>query len=234
MKELDNLWIYQQKELELEKLELDIRASETRQKLLKLRNFLVKQQSDLDDFAAEVEQKSSKIEELLLSYEENEQKLSSLDFSDDESDLSKVREIKAQVLAIQAGLIKIRREIMDIIGYVEKIEEGIKNMSVLAGKARKEYTALKEVYDKESKEAAEDVENIKVELKTMSKDIDESLLKKYNGIKKNKSDPVAIIVSNQCGGCNMELPSLTLKKLKASDKLIECENCGRVLYYNQE
>ncbi len=233
MNEIDNLWVYQQKELELEKLELDIRASQTRQKLLKLRNFLVKQQSDLDSFEQEVEQKSVRIEALTAEYDENEKSLESLEFSEEENDLAKVRESKAKVLAIQASLIKIRREIMDIIGGFEKIEENIKQMSAKATKARKEYTALKEVYDVESKDAAEKVDGMKKELKSMGKGIDEALFEKYKSIKKNKSDPVAMIVSDQCGGCNMELPSLTLKKLRASDKLIECENCGRILYSNQ-
>ena len=35
---------------------------------------------------------------------------------------------------------------------------------------------------------------------------------------------------NQCGGCFMTLPSASLKKIVSEDAVVECDNCGRILY----
>jgi predicted nucleic acid-binding Zn-ribbon protein len=39
-----------------------------------------------------------------------------------------------------------------------------------------------------------------------------------------------LIVDSKCDGCNMELPSLMLHRLKSGEETIECENCGRILH----
>ena len=40
----------------------------------------------------------------------------------------------------------------------------------------------------------------------------------------------ARLYGDQCGGCNMSLPQATLRKMKNDSGIIECENCGRILY----
>ena len=45
---------------------------------------------------------------------------------------------------------------------------------------------------------------------------------------------MALIKGDQCGGCNISLPSLVVNSVREGQKLIECENCGRILYIPQE
>jgi predicted nucleic acid-binding Zn-ribbon protein len=45
--------------------------------------------------------------------------------------------------------------------------------------------------------------------------------------------PIAKIVNSKCGGCNMSLPMVMLKKIATTDGIVECENCGRILYGNE-
>ena len=62
-----------------------------------------------------------------------------------------------------------------------------------------------------------------------AKDLEPALLEKYNVIKKHCIPPVAKLYGDQCGGCNMSLPQVTLRKFKGDAKYIECENCGRLI-----
>ena len=62
-----------------------------------------------------------------------------------------------------------------------------------------------------------------------AKDIDPTLMERYQTIKKHCIPPVAKLVNGQCGGCYMSLPQVTLRNLKAGVKVIECESCGRMI-----
>ena len=55
------------------------------------------------------------------------------------------------------------------------------------------------------------------------------LLAKYRAIKLHTTPPVARLYGSQCGGCNMSLPQVTLRKFKNDVQYIECENCGRLI-----
>ena len=57
-----------------------------------------------------------------------------------------------------------------------------------------------------------------------------NLLLRYRQIKQHVSPPMAKLVGNQCGGCFMTLPSASLKKIVSEDAVVECDNCGRILY----
>ncbi len=71
---------------------------------------------------------------------------------------------------------------------------------------------------------------MKAELKKISSNIDADALKRYKSVK--KSHPIAVVRldGKRCLGCNMELPASIAKQVAQSDKLMACENCGRLLY----
>ena len=62
-----------------------------------------------------------------------------------------------------------------------------------------------------------------------AKSVEKVLLDKYMQVKKHSVPPVARLYGDQCGGCNMSLPQVTLRKFKADVLYIECENCGRMI-----
>ena len=48
-------------------------------------------------------------------------------------------------------------------------------------------------------------------------------------IKQHCARPIAKLYGDQCGGCNMNIPQASLRAFKSGAKMIECENCGRML-----
>ena len=62
-----------------------------------------------------------------------------------------------------------------------------------------------------------------------AKSVEKALLDKYAVVKKHCVPPVARLYGDQCGGCNMSLPQVTLRKFKNDVLYIECENCGRMI-----
>ena len=65
------------------------------------------------------------------------------------------------------------------------------------------------------------------------KEVDAALLERYTSIKKRASPPMALLSGDLCGGCNMSLPQAVLRKIKAGADVVECENCGRILFVRQ-
>ena len=65
--------------------------------------------------------------------------------------------------------------------------------------------------------------------------VPEEVLGKYQRILKSKRDVAIVpIHGGACGGCHMKLTSQTVLSAKAADKLVSCENCGRMVYWTGE
>jgi predicted nucleic acid-binding Zn-ribbon protein len=59
-------------------------------------------------------------------------------------------------------------------------------------------------------------------------------MERYANIKQHATPPMARLVGGQCGGCYMSLPSVTLKQIQTEGRIVECDNCGRILYLPPE
>ena len=60
-----------------------------------------------------------------------------------------------------------------------------------------------------------------------------SVASNYERIRKGRAG-VAITetVGGRCGRCNIQLRPQFFQDLKKNDKIMTCESCGRILYYN--
>ena len=68
-----------------------------------------------------------------------------------------------------------------------------------------------------------------IDIEKAKLDIDEELLLKYQKIRKNKKSAIAEIKNEVCLGCNMGISKYMVEKIKTSNDIICCENCGRIL-----
>ncbi len=71
---------------------------------------------------------------------------------------------------------------------------------------------------------------MEAELTDFAAGVDQKMLTRYMQVKRNQAVPIAKVENNQCGGCNMSLPSVVIKRVISSDTIVECDNCGRILY----
>lgn len=61
--------------------------------------------------------------------------------------------------------------------------------------------------------------------------VDAELLDLYDRLMKNKNGlAVAQVQAGQCGGCHVRLIPTTLIKVQSANEVVQCENCGRILY----
>jgi len=69
----------------------------------------------------------------------------------------------------------------------------------------------------------------------LTKRVDPALLRKYEMILSSKGDTaLASVTDGTCSGCRIKLPPQTLIEVKRSDRLMECQSCGRILHWKPE
>ena len=56
------------------------------------------------------------------------------------------------------------------------------------------------------------------------------VIKKYDALRVNFSDPVVGITDGTCEGCKLRISSSTVERVRGERDLVTCENCNRILY----
>lgn len=70
---------------------------------------------------------------------------------------------------------------------------------------------------------------------TLSKDVDPSLLARYERLRHNKGGRVVVGVDHgACGGCHVGLPAQVVLQCRGAQELTQCPNCGRILFYTRD
>ena len=131
----------------------------------------------------------------------------------------------------QKGKLKsAEKELSKMVSHSQMMENRYKEVRTKAAKARDEYTRLKAGYDKEFEKQTARLEELKQERADAAQGIDEAYMERYKAIRSQRFPVLASLRNDQCSGCNMSLPSAVAKQLQGSDEIVECENCGRILY----
>lgn len=231
MDQLHLLWDYQQADMEADKMEASIKRSPTRQKLVKYRDYLLEQQNVMKRITGEVAAMADRLEALKDAVAMTENQLKSLQTkieNDPPQDSESTQQFIADVRRFQNNLTTYEQEIRRIrkdAGDRERLQHDVK---VRAAKAKGEFDKLKVDYDAEYQEKSKELTALKAVAAEKAKGIDQDLMDRYQNIKRRSVPPLAQLYGDQCGGCNMSLPSAVSRKIKAGE-LVECETCGRLL-----
>lgn len=238
MNKLEALWAYQNAEIELEEFENVLRNTETRKKLLKHQKYLQVKQQYIKNLEKEITVSQNKIGEIATQIEtlagqmqQKSQEHSEMeDYDLEDLFIEDVRESIKESESIKSALEQNKRKIVDIKKKLEKAGEEImltlRNMSAV----KKEFDRLKKLHNEEIEKGSGEVSSLKAQLEKAAKKVDPDLMEKYKKIKQRRPNPVARLNDDRCGGCNMQLPSSVIGRLKASGSIVECDSCGRIIY----
>lgn len=238
---LKQLWEYQQVEITLEDYESKLKSTATRHRLLKIQRYLQDQQSALVAMENEMLVKQNEVSEIasmcdnLTKQLEEKKKILLIIDQKGTQDMT-VNDIKDLIKSFEAlyeTIVKQKKLIQTIQAQAEKCDNELKNIINKVSKAKKEFTDLKEEYAKEQEAGSPEMDRLRNALEEAAKNVNQKLMERYQKVKKNKKDPVAVVIDGKCSGCKMQLPSGDLISYAHSDKIFECENCGRILYIKQ-
>lgn len=236
MKKLDALWKYQEMELALERLESRVKTTPARLKLNRLHAYLTEQQNSIAATQKNIEARGASVGDLAAQVDELEHKydLEVSEFTvmqgDEEVTAEEMTESRKSLEALMTRMDSARRELFDTLAWIEKATADYKETYAKAGRAKKEYDEVRVQCETELAEAQPKIAEGKRTLAEAAAKVDPQLMERYQKIKNHHAVPLAKVENNQCGGCNMALSTTTVKRVSSEEGIVECENCGRILY----
>ncbi|MPN19328.1 hypothetical protein SDC9_166696 [bioreactor metagenome] len=239
MRKMEALWAYQEAEVAKNAVENEIRSTPARLQLNKLHKQLKNQQAVIAKLSEDIEAYEQQLTKLTDQVSKLEARLqvesAELDTikQDEESTAEEMTELKGDIEKLNREISQGVREAKTLLGEIDKASEEYQTTARAANKAKKEYDTLRVQCEEERVARQGELDRHDEKLASLSKTVDPALLERYNQVKQHHVVPIAKIVNSKCGGCNMSLPMEMLKKIATTDGIVECENCGRILYGNE-
>lgn len=140
-----------------------------------------------------------------------------------------------EIAKSKAEIDRLEDRILSLMEETASLQEKIKE-------EKKEIAEEAEEINKEEKRCQERIEAATQELNSCQgmrvkivQGIKEGFILQYDKLRQKK-DGIAIttIKNGACGGCFMGLPPQVINEVKISSELITCENCLRILYWEEE
>lgn len=231
--QLDTLWQFMQVDMEADGFETRMRQSANRQKLIKQRDFLKDQQANMKKLENDVAVMQDRLEAVKDEAARLEKALAAQAEALSANPPANVEEAQKQAEAVQKlldTLTRYEQELQKMRKDADVKDRQQKEIRVRAAKTKQEFDQLKVAYDKEFKADTVKLQKMRERTEQEAKKIDPALLSKYRSIKQHCTPPMAKLVNGQCSGCFMSLPSATLLDIRSGSRIVECDNCGRILY----
>ena len=234
------LLAYQEADLEKQQIETGLKTTPNRVKLNKLAKYIKQQQGTLTKLSEDMESFSSAMSRLNGQYNAvlDRLDLESSEFEtlkgDEECTSEEMTEFRHGIEKLQREANKLEKEIKQLFHSLEEAVSEYQKTRQQGAKAKKEYDQLKVVCQKEKDEAAIDMLAADRKLEELEKRVNPTLMNRYKRVRLHHNMPLVEVRDGKCSGCNMSLPSLAIRRLVGEDMILECENCGRLLYADNE
>lgn len=234
------LLAYQDADLEKQQIESNIRTTENRQKLNKLAKFIKQQQATLTKLNNDMETFSGAMARLNTQYSAvlDRLDLETSEFEtlkgDEECTAEEMTEFRHDIEKLQREANNLEKEIKQLFRSLDEAVSEFQKTRQQGSKAKKEYDQMKVVCQKEKDDAAIDLLSADRKMEELEKRVNPALMNRYKRVRQHYNMPVVEVRDGKCSGCNMSLPSLAIRKLIGEDMILECENCGRLLYADNE
>lgn len=231
MSQITQLLKYQQKDAELLAIEQEVANSEERKNYAQTKSFLKKASEKLDQLEGKSQELLNLLERLNNKYAEITEVLKDFEHLDELVDGG-------------ADISFYQRNASQITDNIKALKADIANLSTLAKETADEYQALKKkviaaqkqypvaqkAYQDYSNSKKQAMNDISAELEEIAKDLEEEVLRKYQTKRSERIFPIICeIKADRCSKCGTEL-SIADKEIVSSGKVVECENCHRLLY----
>jgi len=231
MSQITQLLKYQQKDAELLAIEQEVANSEERKKFVQTKNFIKKASEKLDQLEGKSQELLALMERLNKKYAEITDVLKDFEHLDElvdgGADISFYQRNASQ---IAENIKSLKAEIANLSSIAKETADEYQALKKKVISAQKQYPVAQEAYQEynNSKKAAANA--ISAELAEIAKGLEEEVLRKYQTKRSERIFPIiCAIKADRCSKCGMEL-SIAGKEIVAAGKVIECENCHRLLY----
>lgn len=228
--DLNKLFEYQKEDMELHQIESALKKSEARKSLATSRTTLLDGQKAAQDFEKDIEAQKQELEVIINSFDKmNEEVEAVLAEGEKIKEVEEAKEMRKRAEKTNRDLKKMQQDIVATLKSVNEAQKKYHELVVKLQEAKQVFVESKQTCEEEIAKEQGNIDALKKNLEKLEKDVKPELLELYNKKKKNGLPVVAKLEGDQCSGCFMKLPQLTIDQMDGSGGIVECENCGRIL-----
>lgn len=176
-----------------------------------------RERKKLDDDIKVQNQKTSKLKDQMMEAKTNEQ-------------------YRAFQHEIDYGMKEIRKaedRILDLMAESEPLEQNLRTAELALKDEKVRVESEKKVARERTAKDKQELDVLSTERRQLVAELTPQVYSAYDRIrKKRRGVAVAEAVDGRCGACHMALRPQFFQDLRASEQVMFCESCGRILYYN--
>lgn len=192
---------------------------------------------DITNFKTQLEVDDIKIQRLNQKLKQRNFNLKEINgklYSGKITNIKKLSTLQEEENESKEELEEVENEILELLDSIENDTEKLYEAEKEHERLKNEYKELIKSNKERSSEIKSEFISLKEEMDKLKCDLDEDVLKKYQNLNKRKGRAIAKVDGDKCTGCHMSISLSTISKIKKGNKIINCDNCGRILYYQPE
>ena len=176
-----------------------------------------KERKRLEDDGKAEGQKISKLKDQMLGAKTNEQ----------------YRAFQHEIEFCEQAIRKADDRILDLMSEAEPLDANVKKAEGALKEEQKQVEAEKARARERTAAVQKQLEQAKAERKSMVAALKASTYSTYERIRKKwHGSAVAEVLEGRCSACQIQLRPQFFQDLRHSEQMMQCESCGRILYYN--
>lgn len=137
-----------------------------------------------------------------------------------------------EIKGLKADNSLLEEEILKMFDAVEAVKGVVAAEKQRLGSEEAKFKEAFEMLRKEGERIGALVAEFDEKRKSYLPNIDSKLLTQYEKLLKSREGlALAPVKNNSCGGCYLGLPPQVINEIQMHDKLMVCESCARILYW---
>ena len=136
-----------------------------------------------------------------------------------------------EITHFESEIQKVEDQELEVMQEIENMRPILAEAEKTAARQRALVASQLADLDAKTKALRESLTQMEGERGTLSKEVDEDLLDRYNRLFASKGgDAIVPLEHEVCMGCHMKLTTQTAVRVKGGREITNCEQCGRILY----
>lgn len=142
------------------------------------------------------------------------------------------RAFQHEIEFCQNEIRKAEDRILELMGEADPLDKNVKAAEAALAEEKKHVEQEKERARERTAQDQKFYAEAMAERNQIASGIDKKLVADYERIRKRRGIAIAEATDGRCGACQIALRPQYFQDLKRAEKVMYCESCGRILFYN--
>lgn len=145
------------------------------------------------------------------------------------------RALAHEIENCKAAIVKFEDKQIDLMEQIETAQKEALRVTAATQQALKEVESQKTNLTTKEQRLKAELQELKADYGRLEAAVEEGVRERYTRLRKQKGANTVVGISHSvCGGCHMRLPMQVVLQTQAQQEIVQCPNCGRILYFTAE